>query len=603
MDDQKLLPPLARGDSKRANLDKLSILDLPGETRNQIFGYLVEHKDPIQISCSCGPLGYKNPLWLRSCDCAPSQHIGALLLRLGKQVWIPLNLFASCRTLYREAVSAFYSGNTFAMEIRRYWSPHARASRVYDIELPIAFLTRIGSQMHWLRRVVLDLENLDYDTSRLPLLSPRRSGKELADVDGGPALFEITPLLRAIWKMGPTVDFSFHQKKRLPDQSMRGVCNAPGMSAMLRSILEGQLRLREQDRLLGAVSLYRDGSGGKISWGISNPNLDGWSFERGRVASDHYYTSTFIAEDGGARLEVSKREKPLALLDLPKPLCDYIFNMVVHPRESHRIDLGTHTKIDCGLINVNWEVHRSWRDQLLFHNSFELVLTTDRARTDFDQFNHLRRLLRKTFHTDGFDIPTRTVLAGPGVDNELKYILKFELQGAISLSDIRISILPLVMETSTASGEDGVTIQVWVTDTEGHSTLATSHTLTLQELRLNVIAVMMKTYYLESKALAPDIWINGFGEVVQVNNVDEPVGGAWEPASELVPIGNTEGGFVVWRLHPVDIHYRSDDILSQKAVLYDVAQFFPFRRKVSEILPYLIKIVDRAGPYEAVLGG
>jgi len=530
MDDQTLLPPLARGDSKRADPNKLSIIDLPGETRNQIFGYLVGHKGSIQISCSCGPLGYKNPLWLRSCDCAPFHHISALRLRLGQEVRIPLNLFVSCRTLYREAVSAFYSGNTFAMEICRYWSPHARASRVYDIELPIAFLTRIGSQTHWLRRVVLDLENLDYDTSRLPVPS-RRSVKELAGVDGGPALFEITPLLPAIWKMGPRVDFSFHQNKRLPDQSMRGVCNAPGMSAILRSILEGQLRSREQDRLLGAVSLYRDGSGGKISWGITNPNLDGWSFERGRIASDHYYTSTCIAKDGGARLEMSKREKPLALLDLPKPLHDYVFDMVVHLREGHRIDLGTHTKIDCGLINVSWEVHRSWRDQLLFHNSFELVLTTDRARTDFDQFSHLRRLLRKTFHTDGFDIPTRTILAGPGVDNELRYILEFELPNAISPSDIRISILPLVMETSTASGEDGVTIQVWVTDTEGYFTLATSHTLTLRELRLNVIAVMMKTYYMEPKALAPEIWINGFGEVVQMENVDEPVVGAWEPAS------------------------------------------------------------------------
>ena len=49
MDDRKLLPPLARGDSKRANLDKLSILDLPAELRNQIYEYFVKYPAPIRI--------------------------------------------------------------------------------------------------------------------------------------------------------------------------------------------------------------------------------------------------------------------------------------------------------------------------------------------------------------------------------------------------------------------------------------------------------------------------------------------------------------------------------------------------------------------------
>ena len=584
MDDQKLLPPLARGDSKRADPNKLSILDLPGETRNQIFGYLVPIKSPMIISCDSNPLR----------------------MRLGHRgVRIPVNLLAICRTLYREVVSAFYSGNSFLMKASRGWcpNPNFKAYRGFDIELPIAFLTQLGSQAHWLRKVILDLEALDI--TKFFRGDVLWYGVQECAADGGPALFEITPLLRAFWKMGPAVEFSFaHNTFLTPGRAPGMACNAPAMSAMFRSLLEGQLRLREQDRLMGAVSLNRDGSGGAISWGISHFIGRVWSHGSGRIASDDHYTSRFIAEDGGARFRMIKREKPLALLDLPRPLYEHIFEMIVRPGEGHKIDLSKDKKTDCGLIDVSWKIGRAWRERLLFDNAFELVLTTDRASTSFDQFDLLRRFVRKTFNTGGFEIQTRTVVSGPGAANSLKYVLKFELQNAMSLSDIRISILPLVMETSTTSGEDKVIIQVWATDTEGYPTMVSSHTLTLRELRLSVITTIMTTYYVESKELAPNIWINGFGEVVQVENVDEAVGPAWESASELVANDNDDGGFKLRTLHPMDVHYGFDHLSWKKNVTFsDDAQFFPFRRKIDKILPYLIKVVvDRAGLYKAMLG-
>lgn len=406
MDDWSTLPPLARGDSKAADPDKHSILDLPGETRNQIFGYLIKLPDPAIICC----------------DNSPSISFSAL--RLNPEIRIPVSLFASCRTLYCETVSAFYSGNTFSLGPQQHWGWDYRHFQHSPIDVPVAFLTRVGSQAHWLRNIVLDLKDITisqfYQLTR-PWYGVTNRAAHCAD-----ALFEVTPLLRAIWEMAPMVGFSI-QNETLRAQSTHGlVFNTSAISAIIHSILGGQLRLREHGRLLCAVSLNRDGSGGKIIWGTTNPSNTDWSFERGKIGPDYNYTTAFIAEDGGARLEMCKREKPLTLLDLPQSLLKFIFRKVICPHEGHRIDLCKDKKIDSGIIYVNWALHRLWRDTLLFNNSFELVLTTDRACTDFDRFKHLRRFLRKAFHTPGFHIPTCTVINGPGVDNRLKYILKFE---------------------------------------------------------------------------------------------------------------------------------------------------------------------------------
>ncbi|KAI4920875.1 hypothetical protein J4E85_008990 [Alternaria conjuncta] len=471
MDDQKLLPPLARGDSKRENLDKLSILDLPPELRNQIYGYLLKFHAPLDI--------YHERYRL--------DQNGRLQMRLGCGVRIPVALFASCRTLYREAVSAFYSGNTFAIGL-----------------------------------------------------------------DGGGILYPI-PFSRGYnFPMGSNSYYS------------------PSTAAPHRVPIE----------LPGAFFAHLDAS----------PT-------RGQICADMYLVSSFIAKDGGHRLEMGKREKPLNLLDFPRPLLDRILNMVVHPSEGYRVNLGKDNKINCGLIHVNRKIHKRWRDEVLFRdNRFELVLTTDCARTDFDQFKHLRRSLRKTYDTRTTYVETRTLVAGGYLKNKMRYTLKFEANDLISLSEVRINILPLIMETSTTRGDDTVTIEVWARNSEEISSLASSHTLTLHELRVNIAADMMKTFYLTGNKLVPDFWINGFGEVVQVEDADEkmPVlGGAWEPASEFTEID--DHGFKILRLHPIDINYRGKETPSRPVVHFVKSQFFPFRREVKEILPYLIKAIETTG--------
>jgi hypothetical protein len=106
MATRKTVPPFTVNDSKPADPNKPFILrDLPAEIRNQIYGYLVEHPTPLRIHCNSS-----------GCYC-----ISDIRLRIDPEVQISVGLFASCRTLYRDAASAFYSNNNFTIQNEQLW--------------------------------------------------------------------------------------------------------------------------------------------------------------------------------------------------------------------------------------------------------------------------------------------------------------------------------------------------------------------------------------------------------------------------------------------------------------------------------------------------
>jgi hypothetical protein len=310
---------------------------------------------------------------------------------------------------------------------------------------------------------------------------------------------------------------------------------------------------------------------------------------------------------------VRKREKALTLFDLPQPILEDIISRVVRPTEGFVIDLNKDTKFNCGIIHVNKDIYHAWRDSFLFgHSSFELVLTTNCVHTDFGGFEKLRRVLRKTFDTSrypGDSSHPRTLMNSPFERTTLKYKLKFEVQDPISLNDVRINILPFIMETAMSGRWKGneLTIQVRSTDCNEPSTMTASHTLKLQELRINILTALMKSFYLEEeeRSVVPNCWINGFGQVVQVEDVHDDAGEAWEFASHLVENDieidhgrwETRNCFDVLELHPLDRHYRNGEIHPGCSI--SGKQFFPFQRNVKEIMRYLLHNIDNHGVFDS----
>jgi hypothetical protein len=101
--------------------------------------------------------------------------------------------------------------------------------------------------------------------------------------------------------------------------------------------------------------------------------------------------------------------------------------------------------------------------------------------------------------------------------------------------------------------------------------MTASHTLTPQELSLNIITALMKSFDLEGKVLVPDCWINGFGQVIQVDDVHDDTGEVWEFALNL----DGKSSNHVLKSHPIDRHYRGND--PHPDCYHDDRQFFPFR--------------------------
>lgn len=302
MATHKTISTLARGDSKPIDANKPFIIhDLPAEIRNQIISYLVKYPTPMRISCN-------------STESRP-YRIDIHGFCLCPKLQLPVNLFTSCRTLYRDAASAFYSNHTFIIDSRYCSYSCHRYSPI--IRLLGAFFTRTGTQAQWLREIELDL----------CLLTKSKHYRSLAHPDrvkyGALERFEITPFLRAIWDLDLNVDVSLVNTRYFPP--IHGLTdldlNAPSMSAIFKSILGGQLGLRKYGRLLYAVTICGDGFGGEIRWGTAKLCCDPPNMMIREllpdIIPDPHHISSFTAEDGGARLRVHKREKALTLRDLP----------------------------------------------------------------------------------------------------------------------------------------------------------------------------------------------------------------------------------------------------------------------------------------------
>lgn len=274
--------------------------------------------------------------------------------------------------------------------------------------------------------------------------------------------------------------------------------------------------------------------------------------------------------------------------------------MVVHPVAGVSIDLDKETKFNCGILHTNREIYRNWRSSFLFNNPLVLIMATSEIRTTFAHFDKLRKFLRKTFKYGYGAHTSMETIVSKHHENQptgMNYILNFELQSPTTLRDLRINILPLVMETSTAPRNQTTTIQIWTPTPSGSSSITATHTINLHTLRVNVVRAIMDCVFIGpmfGSTRIPDIWTNGFGDVVETTaRSDDNTGDAWKPASRVVRHKMT--CYSILNLHPIDRHYRACET-EPTCVYYDDEQFFLFRGEAKEVLPFLLKTID-GDPY------
>jgi hypothetical protein len=98
----------------------------------------------------------------------------------------------------------------------------------------------------------------------------------------------------------------------------------------------------------------------------------------------------------------------------------------------------------------------------------------------------------------------------------ISFILDFKLDQVIPLTELHTSCLPFVMETSTTHKVRKVTVRSWGPNRDGGLSIKAECQLCLQDLRCNVAKALLDLVLLDRDRFEPEIWINGLGQVVEV---------------------------------------------------------------------------------------
>ena len=550
--------PIATGESKPIDPSRHSLVKLPAEIRNHIFGYLVEYSEPIVIE-----LEY-------SLNSARHFYLGA-----GFEMH--KNLLLACRTTYLEVASLFYANNTFVIERNNPKSTEEIEQLIIVYE---EWLRKLGSHVFWHRKFSIDLSKgwawvgcRGFEEYKRP----------------HPESFNIGSLLQFLWDCNLAVDITF-----INNLTANGIeFNAPAITTVFRSLLEGQLMLKASRSQVWAVAIDYDGRGG--SFGLRA--AQNW-WDDSRMVPDDDQQHSFVAGDDGRRLSLA-RPKPTLLGLYGQVLYKIISEAASHPKEV-RIDLDVDTKLPLGLGHTNQEFYKNHRSHILYSTPYTLILRSTEKRSTFNKFSKLARLLRHQFPipidseemewANASRLKRKTWIIEDA--DKLDIVLNFNLPEPTALEDLGISILPLVLETSSSPGNREVTIRSLSPGTSGQNLVA-ERTISLQELRLTVVTTMMIDVHASDQSLHhPDlIWINGLGEVVGKEAVPYTYGRIDHDVDTASTMRFCGSWFGVDSLHPKDRRYRPK-FHRYECKFEDWEQFFPFEHCAAQILRYLMWVLE-----------
>jgi hypothetical protein len=312
------------------------------------------------------------------------------------------------------------------------------------------------------------------------------------------------------------------------------------ITQILNALIHDDLRIRKYGRLLGGVGIKRDGSGDIVTW--DQPHIPNVYFQnicsigRESVYPHGHVRTEFAATNGGQQLRFLNTTP--SFTTLPDLVRENICRRVIASQSPIHIDLDAEHDIPLGLLHLNKDTCEKWRKTLIMDSDFHLALLTTEPASTFSDFQKLARLLRKPFDLSGrligvdseygFGAPSvdaeRTILEDSLSSNRNVHIrLNFNLDQPIAQEDLRISALPLILETLSTPSSNGAAITITHPTSHGSQIIHTEQHLPLRTLRYNVTVALRDFVAMQLPCLQPEIWINGCGEVVEVKAVNGPL--------------------------------------------------------------------------------
>jgi hypothetical protein len=531
--------------SKPAAMQNSPFLRLPPELRNMIYQFGFK-KDDGMAPVSSMPL-------------------------------LPVSLLRACQAIHHEAASTLYSNNVFEF-LHEYHPIGYEDCNVFGSRNAIQFLYIVGSNTVIVRNMVLDMKFY-----RAQSLSKEKKSS---------ALIKVTEHLRLIWQANLT------EKLQVTFKNHNGfIQDLDAFNKAFRFLQLGSMWVKKYHQLVEDVYIKGDGSGGTILWGPR------FFSEENFLPAVYCDSVEFLTTDSGLHLLPQRPEQALQLTTLPAKIQYKIYGMVL---QQVKIDADKTASPLCPLLYVNQELQMSQDSYLNNVNLIEITTSTALAETTFTDFNNLRKLVRKMsdFEFDLYeDLGTLADRCRDTEDSrvppcKLQFNLHCNVHEVVMLEDLRISILPFIMETSYFSGKTSVVISIF-SERAGTVVPGATHCISLHALRSRVVAVLTATIdalELNFRCVS-NVWIDGRGEVVD-SNIDKITyryGNLEKPkfASKIVehgPMGPYE--IADEGLHPLDATYRGPHWTWEGTCHWYYDQFFPFTHSLNETLKYLQWVIE-----------
>jgi hypothetical protein len=445
-----------------------SLLNLPGEMRNHIYGILFKMDRPVQLVVRSDGNG-----------CGP--------VRDGSEVVGGASLLGTCRQIYSEAAGVLYAQNTFNVT-----NLHDTYYSNCLVEEVGSWLTKVGHQSSIIGAILLDID-----------------GKKCAGGD-----LEVFPVLRHLCKA---------QNAEL-SVTFKGTCmistQSPPAPLVDVTMLNKAIDLLKQDALLNimryapfpqlktSVYLSYDGLHGKVAHPSENP--DQWN-ERCEfdVAQSSIQQRPIVPLSFGLE----------CLLDI-RPIRNAVLQHALPEFDEFVYDLSDRTlEPDIpGILGVNSFL----RDMCLRRIRADSVVTalkTIEAKLTFsDQLALLKRF--PSWKSD---------CTAPGwhwlVPN--KVVMKFEMGARTKLSDLRIDAIALFEATKHFEEDTRLSIELsYMNATVQNESLSVRRevTMSLFEFQNSVVTVLIvfaeKYPDHKNKETCPAVWMDGYFLVRETEHVN-----------------------------------------------------------------------------------
>lgn len=259
-----------------------ALLALPAEIRNKIYTCLCHSSAPIRLDF------YQDP----------DSDIPEPVVPYPRDTAIPVDLFLTCRQLNEEASSVFYMENVFVLSRR---TRFASLIKPCFISALLKFLHALGSQAAFVRTIVFDTFNL-YNSVFLRT----HIGKTMELFNNVTDVVEVTLLLQYAWNHGLNftinlIDVADVDEDRAAYWMLNpDLVRTRTVIAIINSLVDGKLDLKQYQDEVQAVAVKRDGSGGLIGWANSSHG----SSPSGPLQLVFHAVTEFRVKHSGAQLEL-----------------------------------------------------------------------------------------------------------------------------------------------------------------------------------------------------------------------------------------------------------------------------------------------------------